>query len=256
MSRRNLNVIVLSTQRSGSTWFIDELYGRVPKGKVYSEVFLSSRGECSSNPQKKQWSHLLPEVGWPEFQDKVAGLKVQKVKKYINYLRGEDANLIFKLMGNQVTIPIAINALLGGFKLIRLERKNILEQIVSSAQSRETKLPHSTDPKVERPAVRLHPNRTVNDVKKALDSLSRREAIYRAWPFEKIQFIYESLCENNDFPVEHLSGLLGVRIPEIESGSVLKKLDARPLDERIINYPEIRDALLSAGLFQAAVPEF
>lgn len=253
------NVVILTGQRSGSTWLVDLLYHRAPSAKVFSEIFLDRAGEVKKNPDKQAWAHLLPEIGWHEFQETHLGIiPVSSVAKYLKYLSPDGGErlgargLIFKLMDDRVTINIVTCLIYQRYKLLRLERLNLLEQICSWEQAKLAKVYHSSTPLEVQPRVHLEPADTISKLLRLQRRRRKRAMFFHLWPFAKHCVTYEELSHCTERSMQKLREKLGLPLMRNADQGTLQKLDHRPLRDRIQNYNHIMREIERSQLVDVA----
>jgi LPS sulfotransferase NodH len=236
------NFVVLSTQRSGSTWVVDMLESH-PRVVAYSELFMHG------GKGKPKWGG---EKDLPYWQTYASG-RSRVTKPYLlwRYLDqafrerdGIDA-IGFKLMYSQLTRisrPLMPMLWLKRVRIIHLVRRNALDVVLSkeAGAARGGRL-HARD------------GNDVEEVRLNLDTqtLLRRMTLHeRAVAGARVRFkkvglpytevVYEDLAEDES-GFAQLFEFLGVDPAPVSSS--LQKLNPTSHEELIENYGEVRAAL-------------
>jgi len=246
------NFVVLSTQRSGSTWVVDMLTSH-PRVVAYSELFMHG-GEGTP-----KWGQ---EQGLEYWQTYSRG-KHRLAKPYwLWHYLGEAfderpyADAIgFKLMYSQLTRisrPLMPMLWLKRVRIIHLIRRNALDVALSkeAGAAREGRLHARDGEDVEQVGLNLD-----------TDTLLRRMTLHeRAIAGARVRFkrvglpytevVYEDLAADES-GFAHLFEVLGFEPAPVTSS--LQKLNPTSHEELIQNYGEVRDALAEtefAGLLR------
>jgi LPS sulfotransferase NodH len=236
------NFVVLSTQRSGSTWVVDMLESH-PRVVAYSELFMHG-GEG-----KPKWGGEKDLPYWQTYsRGKSRVTKPYLLWKYLGEAFRERPGIDavgFKLMYSQlsrISRPLMPALWLKRVRIIHLIRRNALDVVLSKEAGAAR-------------GGRLHA-RDGNDVEQVrlnldTDSLLRRMTLHERGiagarvRFKKVglpytEVVYEDLAaDENGFA--DLFEFLGVQPAPVESS--LKKLNPTSHEELIENYSEVRDAL-------------
>jgi LPS sulfotransferase NodH len=236
------NFVVLSTQRSGSTWVVDMLTSN-PRVIAYSELFMHG-GEGTP-----QWGQEQDLPYWQAYsRDKHRVAKPYWLWHYLGEAFEErpDVDAVgFKLMYSQLTRisrPLMPMLWLKRVRIIHLIRRNALDVVLSkeAGAAREGRLHARDGEDVE--AVRLSLD---------TDTLLRRMTLHeRAIAGARVRFkrvglpytevVYEDLAADENRFAE-LFEFLGVEPAPVASS--LQKLNPSSHEELIENYGEVRDAL-------------
>jgi LPS sulfotransferase NodH len=237
--------VVLSTQRSGSTWVVDMLNSH-PRVTAYSELFMHG-GE--GRPKLGAEQDLLY---WQTFIAEKSGGRLRRQYWLWHYLGrafaarpGIDA-VGFKLMYSQLTRiakPLMPALWLKRARIIHLIRRNALDVVLSkeAGAARQGVLHARDGESVETVRVRLSPE----------DLLARMTAHERAVAGARVRFkrvgvpyhevVYEDLVANEKEGFDSLFRFLEVE--PVPVSSTLQKVNPTAHDELIENYGEVRDAL-------------
>ena len=246
------NFVVLSTQRSGSTWVVDMLTSN-PRVIAYSELFMHG-GEGTP-----RWGQEQDLPYWQTYsRDKHRVAKPYWLWHYLGEAFEErpDVDAVgFKLMYSQLTRisrPLLPMLWLKRVRIIHLIRRNALDVVLSkeAGAAREGRLHARDGEDVE--AVRLNLD---------TDTLLRRMTLHeRAIAGARVRFkkvglpytevVYEDLAADESGFAE-LFEFLGVEPAPVTSS--LQKLNPSSHEELIENYGEVREALAEtefAGLLR------
>ena len=236
------NFVVLSTQRSGSTWVVDMLESH-PRVVAYSELFMHG-GEGTP-----KWGGEKDLSYWQTYsRGKSRITKPYLLWKYLGQAYrerpGTDA-IGFKLMYSQlsrISRPLMPALWLKRVRIIHLIRRNALDVVLSkeAGAARGGRLHAHDGNQVER--VRLNLD---------TDSLLRRMTLHdRAIEGARVRFkkvglpytevIYEDLAADES-GFASLFEFLDVEPAPVSSS--LQKLNPTSHEELIENYGEVRDAL-------------
>jgi LPS sulfotransferase NodH len=236
--------VVLSTQRSGSTWVVDMLTSN-PRVVAYSELFMHG-GEGTP-----KWGQEQSLPYWQTFSREQRGGRLARPYWLWHYLGrafeerpGVDA-IGFKLMYSQLTRiskPLMPSLWLKRVRIIHLIRRNALDVVLSkeAGAARGGKLHARAGEDVERVRIRLQ-----------TDDLLRRMTLHeRAIEGARVRFkrvglpyrevVYEELADD-ERGFGPLFEFLGVEPAPVSSS--LKKVNPTVHEELIENYGEVREAL-------------
>ncbi len=236
--------VVLSTQRSGSTWVVDMLTSH-PRVVAYSELFMHG-GEGTP-----RWGKEKDLPYWQTYARDKRGGRVTRPYWLWRYLGeafqerpGVDA-IGFKLMYSQLTSiskPLMPSLWLKRVRIIHLIRRNALDVVLSkeAGAARGGKLHAREGEDVERVSIRLQ-----------TDDLLRRMTLHeRAIDGARVRFkrvglpyrevVYEDLVDD-ERGFATLFEFLDVEPTPVTSS--LQKVNPTAHEELIENYGEVRDAL-------------
>jgi len=237
--------VVLSTQRSGSTWVVDMLNSH-PKVLTYSELFMHG-GEG-----KPKWGAEKDIPYWQTFARNEGGGRLARIFKLWRYLgrvyeeRPGIEAIGFKLMYSQLTRvarPLMPALWLRRARIIHLLRRNALDVVLSkeAGEARRGRLHARSGDEIETVRIRLSTD----------DLLDRMTAHDRQIEGARVRFkhvgvpytevFYEDLVANEKQGFDSLFRFLGVEPAPVSSS--LQKVNPTEHDELIENYAEVRDAL-------------
>ncbi len=252
--RRGQRFIVLTTPRSGSTWFVDVL-SQLPGTTAFTELFLPRRKPRADRSlswrtaeyldQNLRGVELFCELG-PEI-----GMRPWSVVAYLNALYRRPGAVGFKVMySNLVRYPeLWAYVVARRVRVVHLVRRNLLDVVVSERVGEATRTVHrlAGEPEVAIDPVHIDPADLVRRIRRMRRRLIVMRGALRACGVPHLEVTYELLTrEPQTFGAvcAFLSIEWGGRAPQ----SRLDKLVKRPLAEIIRNYDEVRRALEAAGL--------
>lgn len=237
--------VVLSTQRSGSTWVVDMLTSH-PRVVAYSELFMHGGDGVP------KWGREQDLPYWQTFIREQSGGRVARPYWLWHYLGrafeerpGIDA-IGFKLMYSQLTRiakPLMPALWLRRVRIVHLMRRNSLDVVLSkeAGEARRGVLHAREGQSVESVRIKL----------RTADLLERMTAHERAIEGARVRFkrvgipyrevIYEDLVADEEPGFASLFRFLAVE-PEPVSSS-LQKVNPTAHEELIENYGEVRDVL-------------
>lgn len=245
VGKNRAKFVLLSTQRSGSTWVIDTL-NRLPDASVYGELLL---------PEKRTWdAGALDFPRFIEADELRATVPVRPFTlwAYLHALYRKPGTVGFKLMYSAVRqYPEVLYYLVRHrIKVVHLVRKNFLNMLISSDLKAMTGQAHLQSPRGadEHPQVYLAPETLLPRLrrlqKKAM--FMRRALRVSGLPF--LEITYEDLREDNT-RFEEIYDFLKVVPSEQSPKSSLRKIRTAGHRDTIQNYNEVC-RLLSASEFE------
>ncbi len=244
MNRRRANFVLVSTQRSGSTWVVDMLNSH-PDVIAYEELFLKySLGMTQYGAQTLTWQPY-----WMSRRKRASSaLKPLYVFKYLDtqvYKRSASrvGSVGFKVMYVQLfrQYPYLMAYFLcKHISIIHLIRENYLDVYLSRQAAKFRGLAHSFE---EVPPVRfvVDPVHLVSSVRNHAQAVSLARSFLSKLPLPYLEITYEQLSQgqsNFDPILEFLGCETGV---PLRSG--LKKLNRQPPHDMIVNFQEVKEVL-------------
>lgn len=234
--------VLLSTQRTGSTWAIDMLDSH-PRVVAYAELFMhgaEGRPRWGGETDLVFWRTYLEQHGTPSSRLARARL----LWRYLGLVYGrEDADAAgFKLMYSQLRVarPLVPMLVARRVRVIHLVRRNVLDVLLSQRAAAARGALHARSAvavaRVELP---------VDDLLARIEAHQRSvEATRRRFTRLRLRWhevAYEDLVAEPELRFGALFGFLGV--DPVEPSSGLTKLNPAAHEELIENYGEVRDAL-------------
>ena len=236
------NFVVLSTQRSGSTWVVDMLESH-PRVVAYSELFMHG-GDGSP-----KWGGETDLPYWQTYsRDKFRLAKPYWLWHYLGEAfherPGVDA-VGFKLMYSQlsrISRPLMPALWLKRVRIIHLIRRNALDVVLSKeAGAARGGTLHARDGNdVEQVRLNLDTQSLLRRMTLHERGIAGARVRFRKVGLPYTEVVYEDLAADES-GFAHLFEFLGVEPAPVESS--LKKLNPTSHEELIENYGEVREAL-------------
>jgi LPS sulfotransferase NodH len=238
------NFVVLSTQRSGSTWVVDMLTSH-PRVVAYSELFMHG-GEG-----KPRWGQEQDLLYWQTYARDKGGGRLARPYWLWHYLGeafrerpGIDA-VGFKLMYSQLTRiskPLMPALWLKRVRIIHLIRRNVLDVVLSkeAGAARGGKLHARDGNHVERVRLRLDTEKLIRRMTLHERAIAGARVRFKRVGLPYREVVYEDLAADES-RFAPLFEFLGVEPAPVSSS--LQKLNPSAHEELIENYGEVRDAL-------------
>jgi LPS sulfotransferase NodH len=238
--------IVLSTQRSGSTWVVDMLNSH-PRVVTYSELFMHG-GEG-----RPKWGTEQDLLYWQTFiADKGRTGRLTRAYWLWHYLGrafaarpGIDA-VGFKLMYSQLTRiskPLMPALWLKRVRIIHLMRRNALDVVLSkeAGEARRGVLHARDGDELESVRVRLEPDDLVRRMTSHERAIEGARVRFKRVGVPYTEVVYEDLVEDEEAGFDSLFRFLDVEPQRVSSS--LQKVNPSSHEELIENYRQVRDAL-------------
>ncbi len=232
--------VVLSTQRSGSTWVVDMLDSH-PHVSCYGELLLPEG--TGKHPVGAQDTVPLSDV----LSERPSGSLVRHLEgwRYLDRLyRGRAESVGFKLMYAQVrAFPWLLAYLVvRRVRVVHVVRTNKFDQVLSRIVARETNQYHVLPgEEVNEARVRVDVDELIRQMEWEERKVGQFRRLLSLLPVPSLEVSYESLV-SGDTGFETLLYFVGVA-PEGDLVSRLTRLGSRSYEERIENYDEVRKAL-------------
>ena len=249
-TNRETKFVVLTAQRSGSTWFIDIL-NNLADSTAYTELFLPQRKPRDKrmlSPRTAQYidEHLRAYPLFWEAEPLGFSIRPFSVVTYLHELYRRPGTIGFKLMySNIVRYPeVWVYIALRRLHVVHLVRQNHLDVAISEQMRRATQTYHRI---VDEPApapvsIELHAKDLVKQMRRSQRNIKIACWLLRMCRLPHIEVTYEDLVRdshNFDAVFEFLSINRESGAPQ----SQLAKLVRRNHSEIISNYAEVKDAL-------------
>ena len=248
--------VILSTQRTGSTWVQDVLSSH-PLVCAHGELFLEyGRGF----PDSERFGPVNVEYFESWFRNRGSGdgpvSRARHAIPYLNqfYSHGDEVRAAgFKLMYSQ----LRRNPMVGTYtatrrvRVVHLVRKNLLNVLLSHATSDARGQAHAwAGEAVREVQVSLDPEATVTKLKALERQVSLARFFLRVGRLPVNELIYEDLFTDSS-GFDEVFEFLGVD-PEAAHAlaSSMKKLNSAPKDELIENWDELSQALVGTRFEQ------
>lgn len=238
--RGSTRFVVLSTQRSGSTWVVDMLDSH-PRVSCYGELLLPEG--TGKHPVGAQDTVPLSDV----LRERRSGSLARHLEgwRYLDRLYGGQAESVgFKLMYAQVRAFPWLLAYLAvrRVKVLHVVRTNKFDQVLSRIVARETDQYHVLPgEEVIQGKVRVDVDELVDQMEWEERKVGQFRRLLSLLPVPSLEVSYESLV-SGETGYETLLRFVGVA-PEGDLISRLTRIGSRTYEERIENYDEVRKAL-------------
>lgn len=246
MAVRPQNVLVLTTQRTGSTWLSDMLY-RHKQIRMYGEIFLDR--PVKPNPLNTK---LLPPLRFFEYSQSIrlpTPLKLGIYFSKINQWHEERQAIGFKLMYNHLKSNrrtfLALMKL-HNYKVIHLVRVNHLETAVSECFHRASGVSHVIKGKnegMELRSMHIDPQGLLKRIDRQAERVSRYTRCLTNWRLPHVVVSYEDLTSQLESTMGGLFDFLGIDGSSSELGSDYVKISKNRYSEKIVNLEELRSVL-------------
>jgi LPS sulfotransferase NodH len=231
--------VILTTQRSGSTWLVDVL-DKCENTAVYGELFL---------PEKMKWQ--AGSTDHPQFfEAKDTGRRIRPFSTfdYLNHLYNKPGTIGFKLMYSNLRKYPEILAYIFWKRIhvIHLIRKNTLNVQISAkiAQTRNQWHITSTEGQPNLTQIHLDPDILLAGMKRLQKKVKTIQNLLHWSRQPHLEVIYESLLETPpDF--KSIWNFLSLIPPDNALQSSFTKIRQNNYKEEISNYDEIKKTLLS-----------
>ncbi len=234
--------IVLSTQRSGSTWVVDMLNSH-PQVTCYGALFLpEGQGKQPVGAQMPYFYDLMRQEGRSRILHPVLGWRF--VSSVFRNTRGGTA-VGFKLMYSQFKyVPwLLLYLTLRRVRVVHLVRSNKLDHVISTASARARGQFHQWDgEQVENPPVRLEPERVVDQIRWEETKVRRARRILALLRAPRLEITYEELVQDPSRYDDVLT-FIGAPTSEGQLTTSLRKWNRRGYEASVENLDELRAAL-------------
>ena len=238
---KSKRVVLLTTQRSGSTWLLDMLYQH-PDTKVFGELFLDRPAKI--NPPNP---NFLPPIRFYEYNQlynqRPNFLKLWLYLNKIDRWSESKSVLAFKLMYNhlnqkQLLIPFLS---IKRYKIIHLVRENTLESAISSFFLKKTgisavfKNEDGYEDRISNSKIYIEPSSLLAEIDKRSRLISLHKKILKKWNFSHIGISYEDLQKNTDANMERIFDFLALNYYNSYKNSSYTKISQNSYFDRIKN---------------------
>jgi LPS sulfotransferase NodH len=239
---RPVRFVLLSTQRSGSTWVVEMLNSH-PQVTCYGALFLpEGRGEQPAGAQMPYFYDLMERDGTSRLALPARSWRFAS-SVFANTQGG--AAVGFKLMYSQFKhVPWVLAYLaLHRVRIIHLVRTNKLDHVISAESARARGQFHQrAGEQVANPPVRLDPDRLVDRIRWEEAKVRRAGRILTALRLPVLEIEYEDLVRDPGRYAEILR-FLAVD-PDVSALTTsLEKWNRRTYEESIENFDEVVTAL-------------
>jgi len=231
-----VRAIILTTQRSGSTFLVDCL-------RSHPEV------ECAGEILNGQPDNPRPAYRGP-FRQTLKALRILRTGAWragnfmdAYFKRGSARVRCFKAMYNQLARPFAKRYLVENedIRVIHLRRHNLLKVHVSTLLMNERKQLQATS-ETETVWIRVNPRAAIASMRMARERYESYDRAFERHP--RLQVSYENLIDRNGITEDarcRICAFLG--IAQLPMASPLVKLNPESLREMVTNYDELAEAI-------------
>lgn len=237
------NFIVLSTQRTGSTWVIDMLNSH-PNILAFSEMFLpNGHGKRFGGAQDKVFFDEY-KANYPDNQP-----TGRLLENYLDYLLAPRKNIQatgFKLMYSQLGAFPELGALLASrnVAVVHLLRNNILDMLISRETAVKRDIFHIRSARPVKPVqVRINTENLLAQLSQELEQRKMARQHMETLGLSYLEVRYEDMVATHEnFRI--ILNFLCVNDVRFDLKSPLQKVNAGNRDLLIENYEEVRSALV------------
>lgn len=233
--------LLLSTQRSGSTWLAD-VTNRAGEQKlsVYGELLL---------PQTLVWD--IGHTDYARYIDsQYAGRRRPwSLYHYLDQLyENAPHSVAFKLMYSDIRrfpelLPYVIRHS-RRIRIIHLVRENLLNTVISLERLNQVHIAHlhagHENPNVQ---IALDPADTLVSMRRLEHKIAAARTLVRALPNRSVDVSYEGLVRHDQSDIEALSSFLEIDLDLDATGSELKRISSGGQRRAVSNYDELQNAL-------------
>jgi len=252
LKKQATNFIVLTSQRSGSTWFMDSI-NSTNEIHALGELFI--RFEKLPDKRIDLQSHskfILEDLdSFPAYQS----VSVEKhrtrplsVIEYLDILYAHSGCIGFKLMYTQLLRypEIWIYIIQKKIPIIHLIRRNLLNVVISIEVKKITKIAHinNKDLPVDIPQIELDPKRVIRQMKYLSGHIAMARWLLSSFRIHNQEIAYEDLFGDRNGFNAVWDFLSLYEIDPIPTSSY-KKIIHKEISDIVQNYEEIRDNILS-----------
>jgi LPS sulfotransferase NodH len=239
------NFLILSTQRSGSTWLVDTLASH-SQIKAYTELFLMNGDGCPD------WSKYKDIVYWNTFRDskKIQNKGASDISLLWEYLklfynRGEPniGAYGFKLMYDQLKRypAIVVYVIVNRVRIIHLYRENIVASVLSNVLRGARKKAHTTsNEELEQVYIPLDISSTKREIFWQCRKIELMKAVLRVLPVKVMSLSYESMVAD---PNCLRDVFIFLEVKNLDIKSDLKRVGRKSIKEEISNVDDLLEAL-------------
>jgi len=244
MNSRRANFVLVSTQRSGSTWVVEMLNSH-PGVTAYEELFLrQSRGMTGHGAHtlcwQSYWTRRCRRIGRvlkPLYVFKY--LDTEVYKRSASQLRSVGFKVMYGQLFRQYPYLTAY-FLCRHISIIHLIRENYLDVYLSRQAAKFRGLAHSFE-EVRPVRFVVDPAHLVSSIRKHAQAVSLARSFLSKLPLPYLEVTYEQLSQGQSSfgqILEFLGCETGV---PLRSG--LKKLNRQPPHDMILNFQEVKEIL-------------
>ncbi|MUL39022.1 Stf0 family sulfotransferase [Gloeocapsopsis dulcis] len=246
--------ILVTTQRSGSTWVIDMLNSH-PEIAAYGELFLNNGKGTPAWCGEKDivfWNTYFENIKFP-------GKKIIKPLFIFNYLNQVYSqkyfikSVGFKLMYQQMSkyrYGLLAYILFNKVSIIHLIRANHLDVILSQSAACVRGVYHSRDREnIEDVKINLDTLELVDRLKQQEKQICKAKNWYSNLGLPYMEVTYEDLATNKS-TFNKILDFIGIEHQAMKLSSSLKKINPKSHAELIANYESVKATLQATHFYQ------
>lgn len=238
-----IKFVVLTKQRSGSTWFID-LLNQYPDARVFSEIFIH---QPLSYRNAERAKGIVPPTLFYEFKKARRGIRPFVTFHYLNLVEswiGEAHKIGFKVMYDQLKPETLLYFIIRQYKIIHLVRENHLDVVLSSKHLENTGVEHLVEnyDQVERQRILLEPLSLLDKLDLHEKRINKFRKILKLLPLPVLEITYENLCQNLEQEMGLVENFLFLESKSIWENN-FQKIFKGSWREKISNHQEIEQFL-------------
>lgn len=230
--------VIVSTQRSGSTWLVDVL-NRIDNTVVYGELFLR---------QKRVWD--AGALDYPRYVDldrsQHSWVRPFSVFAYLDGLYDRPGAVGFKLMYSHLRHYPEVIAYLWRHRVnvVHLVRRNYFNIIISREMVQARGQAHLVGDRtqMETPQLHFEPSRLIREMQWMERRLNIMRGLLKSLRLPTYEVAYEDLVADTAY-FEKIRRLLGLDTNSTVPQSALHKITDRCHADLISNYQEVKQAL-------------
>ena len=237
---------MITTQRSGSTWFVELLDSHPDLLVFVDEVMIGKIAH------QRNWRDPRVIPFYEYKKQNPNSVRPWSTFQYLNTLYdfpGEHKAIGFKVMYDQIAwnpeilVPIILNR----FKIIHLVRENSLDILLSKKnawkkEQRENNILHTTI-EVKLPAVSLNTSSLLDKLSQQEAPVQKYEMLLKLFPNKVMTVQYDSLLQEKEKVLNSIAEFLNIKSSGISYKSDLKKISKKGYKEKIANYEEVAKLL-------------
>jgi len=230
--------VILTTQRSGSTWLVS-LLNQLKDTTAYGELFLPRK-------HAENWDADFAYPRFEEVRDQMAGIRLIRVFDYLDRVYQHHGAVGFKLMYSQLyRYPeLLIYFWTHHVRVVHLVRKNALDFVISQALKRKIQKAHrlADEPPLEGVQVELDPQTLIRRLQSRQRKTKRGQMILRMSGLRSVEIGYEDL-QKDPSVFQSLCRFLSIDTDSVIPQSRFQKIRSNSQGQIIKNYAEVKKVL-------------
>ena len=239
-NNKGTKFIVLSSQRSGSTWLMS-LLKQLENTTAYGEIFLRQKRD----PGISYWDSDLSYHRFIETEP-LSKIRPISVFAYLDNLYRQPGAVGFKLMYSQVQLypELAFYLILHRIRVVHLIRQNFLDVIISEAVMRKINHAHIVSEKTvpKDIQIELNPENLIARLNRKQKLITNARKMLRWCGLSHIEANYEDLTHDPDSFLS-ICNFLSINPEKHMPQSMLVKINRKSHSEMISNYEVVKNTL-------------